>query len=671
MLSQQLGRRPSPAIPFVALLLASALPNAASAQDCSDSGLNPTAPPAPTFPVLTDGDSLQDAIDSGIGSPTPWVVEVGPGTYEPVLIFADSFPGGLILYSTDGPATTTIARTVGDGPVVTIIGDDEPIEIGRAQSTDPDEWQGFRITGGYVISTPDGNGGGIRVTSQSGPLGIRGNVIDFNNAVHSGGGVFLGNCADAVVAANEIANNAAGFAPFYFPVPLRGAGVYQELGNLQLSSNEIHDNFFGSELAGYDPEPPRQGGGVASLLTSGGDSLLACTNVVRGNNAEEGNGVWVELFGHNATSFAHIQQNRIHDNVSWIPDTLGLSIERAFRGGGIFVLSPDLPVELPAPVIVNIFTNRIRNNVVTNPGLTVELPPTDETGGGTYCEFFFRTLVDAMDIVGNGIWSNITIEDGGGSYLDYSGRGPGLLHHNTWMDNQLDSGGLGCGIYITNSTNFDGSSNVIFENTDNDPLTGGNREDWFAEPLVTDEFRYTQLPVFTGFGADLFGAAINMNSALDPVFFDPVPFVPDPHLTAASAACLELGEPGLVLPAAADAVDIDGHARLIDWPGAPGAERDRGADEFVAFKRGNVNADFTLDLADATFLLAYLFQGGATPVCPDSADVNDDGMINLADPVYLLAYLFQGGPPPPEPFFTCGDDPTPDLLDIGQGTPCF
>ena len=72
------------------------------------------------------------------------------------------------------------------------------------------------------------------------------------------------------------------------------------------------------------------------------------------------------------------------------------------------------------------------------------------------------------------------------------------------------------------------------------------------------------------------------------------------------------------------------------------------------FIRGDSNADSTLDIADATFILSYLFTAGEAPECFDAADVNRDCGVNIVDPLYLLAYLFTMGPDPSAPFPTCG-----------------
>ncbi len=61
-------------------------------------------------------------------------------------------------------------------------------------------------------------------------------------------------------------------------------------------------------------------------------------------------------------------------------------------------------------------------------------------------------------------------------------------------------------------------------------------------------------------------------------------------------------------------------------------------------------------------VLAYLF-GGAILPCRDAADANDDGALDIADAVYVLAYLFAKGTPPPEPSGAPGSDPTTDSIE--------
>jgi hypothetical protein len=68
--------------------------------------------------------------------------------------------------------------------------------------------------------------------------------------------------------------------------------------------------------------------------------------------------------------------------------------------------------------------------------------------------------------------------------------------------------------------------------------------------------------------------------------------------------------------------------------------------QFVYFIRGDVTADEVVDLADAVFLLNYLFKGGSLPDPLAAGDATCDGVVDLADVVYLLNYLFKGGEPP-------------------------
>ncbi len=94
------------------------------------------------------------------------------------------------------------------------------------------------------------------------------------------------------------------------------------------------------------------------------------------------------------------------------------------------------------------------------------------------------------------------------------------------------------------------------------------------------------------------------------------------------------------------------------------------------FVRGDANAnedqdEANVNIADAVYVLVYLFAHGPAPLCSDAADANDDGDINVADAVYILQYIFLGGEPPPPPFPACGlDQQTPDTVGCEQFPPC-
>ncbi|MEM7167826.1 MAG: hypothetical protein AAF581_20410 [Planctomycetota bacterium] len=86
-----------------------------------------------------------------------------------------------------------------------------------------------------------------------------------------------------------------------------------------------------------------------------------------------------------------------------------------------------------------------------------------------------------------------------------------------------------------------------------------------------------------------------------------------------------------------------------------------------AFQRGDCNFDGSTNLADAIFLLTFLFPPtvpAPPPLgCPDACDGNDDGGLNISDAVAILNALFGSPPLPlPAPVGACGGDPTSDSL---------
>ncbi|MBN1422438.1 MAG: hypothetical protein JXP34_26920 [Planctomycetes bacterium] len=89
------------------------------------------------------------------------------------------------------------------------------------------------------------------------------------------------------------------------------------------------------------------------------------------------------------------------------------------------------------------------------------------------------------------------------------------------------------------------------------------------------------------------------------------------------------------------------------------------------FLRGDANADEQIDVGDGIFLANYLYAGGPTPLCADSADANDDGQLDAADPIAILMFVFGQGGPLAEACFTCAADVTEDGLPTCLDHPCF
>jgi hypothetical protein len=84
------------------------------------------------------------------------------------------------------------------------------------------------------------------------------------------------------------------------------------------------------------------------------------------------------------------------------------------------------------------------------------------------------------------------------------------------------------------------------------------------------------------------------------------------------------------------------------------------------FIRGDADANGAVNITDGIFILNFLFLGGPSPGCLDSADGDDDGSVSITDGIYILNFLFLGGPGPAPPHPACGPDPQGD----GDGVTC-
>ena len=90
------------------------------------------------------------------------------------------------------------------------------------------------------------------------------------------------------------------------------------------------------------------------------------------------------------------------------------------------------------------------------------------------------------------------------------------------------------------------------------------------------------------------------------------------------------------------------------------------------FRRGDVNSDGLVRLADVMVLLAYMFLNGDAPSCPDAADVDDNRSIELPDAIYLVQHLFVAGSPAPSAPGpdTCGAAADPGQLGLCTDSSC-
>jgi hypothetical protein len=71
------------------------------------------------------------------------------------------------------------------------------------------------------------------------------------------------------------------------------------------------------------------------------------------------------------------------------------------------------------------------------------------------------------------------------------------------------------------------------------------------------------------------------------------------------------------------------------------------AHNVAVFVPGDVNNSGIINVADAVYLVQYIFDGGPTPLpVIASGDVNGSCAVNVADAVYLVQFIFGGGPSP-------------------------
>lgn len=89
-----------------------------------------------------------------------------------------------------------------------------------------------------------------------------------------------------------------------------------------------------------------------------------------------------------------------------------------------------------------------------------------------------------------------------------------------------------------------------------------------------------------------------------------------------------------------------------------------------SFIRGDVNNDGLINIADANSILDVIFPPAVEiSDCHDSYDTNDSSTIDLADAIYLLDWLFvTNSPPPPSPFPNFGQDPGDGPFNCAQST---
>lgn len=67
----------------------------------------------------------------------------------------------------------------------------------------------------------------------------------------------------------------------------------------------------------------------------------------------------------------------------------------------------------------------------------------------------------------------------------------------------------------------------------------------------------------------------------------------------------------------------------------------------TGFTRGDCNSDGVITMADAIYLMQYLYGNGPEPVpVADVADTTCRGVVDIIDVIYILNHVLRGGPKP-------------------------
>jgi hypothetical protein len=67
----------------------------------------------------------------------------------------------------------------------------------------------------------------------------------------------------------------------------------------------------------------------------------------------------------------------------------------------------------------------------------------------------------------------------------------------------------------------------------------------------------------------------------------------------------------------------------------------------IVLQHGDANFDGSINVADAVYIINFVFKSGDTPIPVLLAgDANCDGEVNVGDAVYVINYVFKGGPEP-------------------------
>ena len=373
-----------------------------------------------------------------------------------------------------------------------------------------------------------GYGGGINI--EDGIVTIKNNNITSNSS-YRGGGINIFN-GTIIISGNTISNNSITWGC--------GAGISFGNGSINISNNNINDNFTQSS-----------GAGICLLAGSG----IINNNTINNNSTGTYNGGGIFV----GASNYEIKNNTISNNRA---NTFGL-------GGGIYI---DVPGQ-GTIITGNQFTGNYASSYRGGAGIYIGSHQTSVTGNS-----FFENSTDGM---GGGIlayYASSTIIDGNilmQNYAKTHGSAIGMFDAiDTQGQNNIIAQNTGAmeAVYISGIINVTMNNWTIANNGNygivNDRATVNIKNSIFsghsAGGLYGSGITSTNSLFFQNALRCSGGAVCNNNIIGDPKYFDPVNG--DFHITASSAAMNSGVSAGVI-------VDIDGESRPF------GLGYDVGADE--------------------------------------------------------------------------------------------